>query len=142
MTALLIGFLVAIIIIITIIVLKRLDKTAVYALTLAGIGFLYVGFTWADTVALLVNAIQAVFFLLFAYFGIKKGFIILSAGYFFHGVWDLIYTLFFDLSIIPPNYPLFCSSLDCTVSAYLLFVYYYKRRENNSQLCGNFRQAC
>jgi hypothetical protein len=141
MTAVSIGFLSAIIIIIKIAVFKRLGKTTVYGLTLAGIGFLYVGFTWADTLTLLVNAIQAVFFLLFAYFGIKKGFIILSAGYFVHGIWDSMYTLFFDLTIIPPNYPWFCSSLDWTVAAYLLFLNYCKKEQSKSMIRGNSNRA-
>jgi len=61
-----------------------------------------------------------IFFLSFAYYGIKKSIYILAAGYFLHGCWDLAYNLFADPRLIPSHYDLFCSSLDFIIAAYIL----------------------
>jgi hypothetical protein len=114
------GFLVILIIAL----LKRFDKPTIYGLILSGIGFLYVGFTWSDTKALIINSAQAVFFLFIAWFGIKKNLYILGGGYFLHGIWDLVYNLFPASSLIPPHYDLFCLSIDFTIGFYLLLIKY------------------
>ena len=44
--------------------LKHFDKKIIYGFILSGIGFLYVGFAWTDLQALVVNAIQAIGFLM------------------------------------------------------------------------------
>jgi len=122
MVAALIGILSGLLVILTIGILKRLNKPVIYGLILSGIGFLYVGFTWMNTQALVVNCIQAVFFLFLAYFGIKKNIYILIAGYFLHGSWDLLYNLFPNTNLIPPHYDLFCLSIDFTIGFYLFFI--------------------
>jgi len=109
-------------VILIIALLKQLDKPIMYGLILSGIGFIYVGFTWSDTKALIINCVQAVFFLFIALYGIKKSSYILAAGYFLHGIWDLVYHLFLDSSLIPPHYDLFCLSIDFTIGAYLLII--------------------
>lgn len=103
---------------------KRLDKQTIYGLILSGIGFLYVGFTWSDTKAVIMNGVQAVFFVMIAAYGIKKGLYILAAGYFLHGIWDLVYNLFSSSALIPPHYDLFCLSFDFVIGFYLLFIKY------------------
>ena len=108
--------------------LKRLDKQTVYGLILSGIGFLYVGFTWSDTRAVIINGVQAVFFLLIAGYGTRKGLYILAAGYFLHGIWDLVYNLFPGSNLIPPHYDLFCLSFDFVIGFYLLFTRYKSGR--------------
>lgn len=122
MLAALIGFLSAIIIIIVVAVLKNLDKKLIYALTLSGIGFLYVGYAWSDLQSLIINSIQAVIFLFIAYYGVKRNIHILAMGYFLHGAWDIAYHVVFDSSLIPPQYDWFCSILDFTIGVYLLIV--------------------
>ena len=108
--------------------LKRIDKPTIYGLILSGIGFLYVGFTWTDIQALILTCAQAVFFLFIAWYGINKGLAILAAGYFLHGIWDLIYDLFRSSSLIPPHYDLFCLSIDFTIGFYLLIIGYKEIR--------------
>jgi hypothetical protein len=105
-------------------VLKQFDKKLVYGLILSGIGFLYVGFTWTDLQALIINCTQAVYFLIFAYYGVKKNLYIMAAGYFMHGSWDIVYGLFPDSNLIPPHYDLFCLSIDFTFGFYLLAIQY------------------
>ena len=105
-------------------ILKQFDKKLIYGLILTGIGFLYVGFAWMDLQALIINAAQAVFFLFFAYYGVKKSLYILAAGYFLHGSWDLAYDLFANSKLIPPHYDLFCFSIDFTIGFYILALKY------------------
>ena len=126
MLGILIGAISGIITILAIAILKGLQKPTIYGLILAGIGFLYPGFTWSDPFALLINSIQAVFFLILAYYGIQKGLHITAFGFFLHGIWDIVYHLFSDLNLIPPQYPQFCSSLDITIGFYLIYLRYFK----------------
>lgn len=100
--------------------LKHLDKKIIYGLLLSGIAFIYVGFVWADLQALVVNAIQAIVFLFFAYYGIRKSITILAIGYFLHGCWDIAYSFINWPGFIPPHYDLFCLSIDFTIGVYLL----------------------
>lgn len=120
MTPLIIGISSGLLTIMVISILNHLDKKIVYGLILSGIGFLYVGFVWTDIQALIVNAIQAILFIFLAYYGIKRGTYFFALGYFLHGCWDFVYNFLPGPRLIPPNYDLFCSSLDFTVCAYIL----------------------
>ncbi|MBK8564709.1 MAG: hypothetical protein IPN76_15585 [Saprospiraceae bacterium] len=99
---------------------KRLDKDVIYGLILAAIGFLYVGYTWSDISTLIMNLVQALFFLMLAYYGIKKNSYYMIAGYFLHGLWDFMYGHVGDPSLIPPDYDWFCSTYDFIIGFYLL----------------------
>ena len=125
MIPVIIGILAGLLVITTVAVFKHLDKPSMYALILSGIGFLYVGFTWTDKVSLIINCLQAIFFLFMAYYGMKKNFVLLIAGYFLHGSWDLLYDLFPNSDLIPPHYDLFCLSIDFTFGFYLLSLKYF-----------------
>ena len=124
MIPVIIGISLGLFVILIIALVKQLDKPIVYGLILSGIGFLYVGFTWSDTKALIINSAQAVFFLFIAWYGIKKSLYILGGGYFLHGIWDLVYNLFPASSLMPPHYDLFCLSIDFTIGFYLLIIKY------------------
>lgn len=100
--------------------LRQHDKRTMYSLVLVGIGFLYVGFTWSDRSSFIICSIQAIVFLFLSYWGIKKGLLIVAAGYFLHGTWDLVYGLVDNSILIPPGYDLFCSSLDYVIGIYLI----------------------
>ena len=126
MFSVIIGISSGLLVILIITLLKGIDKPTIYGLILSGIGFIYVGFTWSDTQALIINCVQAIFFLFIAWYGIKKSMYILAAGYFLHGSWDLAYNLFPDSNLIPPHYDLFCLSIDFTIGFYLLFIKYRK----------------
>jgi hypothetical protein len=126
MMPVIIGILSGLLVIFTLSLFNRIDKRVMYGLILTGIGFLYVGFTWSDTTSLVINSLQAIFFLLVAYFGIKKSMYYLAAGYFLHGIWDLVYHYFPGSELIPPQYDLFCLSIDFTMGFYLLVIKYRK----------------
>ena len=121
MLSLIIGISSGLLIILIFIVFKQVNKRIVYGLILSGIGFLYVGFVWTDTPTLIQNCIQAIVFLFLSYYGVvAKNIMILAAGYFLHGGWDIVYSFFNTGELIPPNYDLFCSALDITIGIYIL----------------------
>src|SRR3979409_1835191 len=120
MIAAIIGISSGLLLIILLVILKQLDKKLVYGLVLSAIGFLYVGFSWSDFPSLIEDSIQALVFLLLAYYGIQKSVYILAAGYFLHGAWDIAYSLFGEIGLIPPHYDLFCLSFDFTVGIYVV----------------------
>ncbi|MFV8325257.1 DUF6010 family protein [Flavobacterium sp. ZS1P14] len=122
MTPLIIGIVSSLLFILIFHFLKQFEKAIIYGLLLSAIGFLYVGFTWSSIPALIITAVQAFFFLLIAYYGIKKNMYFLAAGYIIHGLWDIIYTMLNGSDLIPPHYDLFCSSFDFIVGIYLLIV--------------------
>jgi hypothetical protein len=122
MIPVIIGISSGLLVILVIALLKKVDKPVIYGLILAGIGFLYPGFTWSDTKALIITSVQAVAFLFIAWYGIKKSIYISGAGYFLHGIWDLAYNLTSGSNLIPPHYDLFCLSIDFTIGAYLLII--------------------
>ena len=133
-----IGISLGLLVIIIIALVKPVDKEIIYGLILSGIGFLYVGFTWSDTTALIITCVQALFFLFIAWYGIKRGSSVLAAGYFLHGIWDLVYDLLPASDLIPPHYDLFCLSVDFTIGFYLLFDKYRNKKLNHS---GSIKQV-
>ena len=124
MTSIIIGISGGLLTILLVGICRRLDKKIIYGLTLAGIGFLYVGFTWTDISSLIVTSLQAIGFVLIAYVGIKKNGYFLAAGYFLHGIWDLLYNIFRLPNLIPPHYDLFCLSIDFTIGFYIAILQY------------------
>jgi hypothetical protein len=120
MTPVIIGISSGLLTILVFIILKHFDKKIIYGLILSGIGFLYVGFVWTDVQTLILNSIQAILFVLLAYYGIRKNIFILAAGYILHGCWDLAYPFFREPGLIPPHYDFFCSSLDFTIGIYII----------------------
>jgi len=104
--------------------LKRFDKNTLYGLILVGIAFLYIGFTWTNIDVAMISFLQALFFLLFAYFGIKKNAHFLVAGYFLHGIWDGVYPFFGSADLLPTDYDYFCLTFDFIVAIYLFIINY------------------
>jgi hypothetical protein len=129
MIATLIGIISGLLVILTIRLLKFLDKQVIYGLILTAIGFLYVGYTWKDTASLVISSAQAILFIFIAYYGVKKSLLLLTAGYFLHGLWDLAFDLFPYSNSIPPHYDLFCLSIDFTIGFYLITLYYRSQKQ-------------
>jgi hypothetical protein len=122
MNALIIGITSSLATLLLVTLFKRLDKNLFFGLILAGIGFLYVGFTWTDIKIEILNIPQAILFLLLAYYGVRRNPKFLVAGYFIHGLWDIVYSQLANTSLLPPHYDLFCSSYDFIIGIYLLMV--------------------
>ena len=122
MIPIIIGISSGILVILTIHFLKFFDKTIIYGLILTAIGFIYVGFSWSSIPDLIIAIIQAMFFIIIAYFGIQKNLYILASGYFLHGLWDIAYSYIHYSTVIPPHYDLFCLSIDFIMGIYLIFL--------------------
>jgi hypothetical protein len=120
MTAAIIGISLGFLIIFLFQFLKQFDKKVIYGLILCAIGFLYVGYVWTDREDLIVNSIQAIIFLFIAYYGIQKHVYILGAGFILHGAWDIVYPIFRNSALIPPDYDLFCMSIDFVMGLYII----------------------
>lgn len=120
MIAFIIGLSSGLLLIAAFIILKKYDKKLIYGLTLTGIGFLYVGYTWSDLPSLIITSIQAIVFVAFSYYGIKRSMYILAIGFFLHGIWDLAYHPFDKPGLIPPQYDVFCLTIDFVIGIYLL----------------------
>jgi hypothetical protein len=124
MSGLIIGVLSGLVSIFIIRLLRFLEEQTVYGLVLCAIGFLYVGYTWTDLVTAVGCTVQAIVFLLIAYFGMKRSLLLLAAGYFLHGAWDLAFGLWASSKLLPPHYDLFCLAIDFTMGFYLLLLKY------------------
>ena len=102
--------------------LKRVDKNMVYGLILMGIGYLYIGYTWTDLNTAILSFVQSLFFMALAYLGIKRNYWFLVAGYFLHGLWDMIYPMIANPDLLPPDYDYFCITYDFVVGVYLVIL--------------------
>lgn len=102
--------------------LKRVDKNMVYGLILMGIGYLYIGYTWTDLNTAILSFVQSLFFMALAYLGIKRNYRFLVAGYFLHGLWDMIYPMIANPDLLPPDYDYFCITYDFVVGVYLVIL--------------------
>ena len=119
MIATLIGLVSSLITILIFTFLKRVDKNTIYGLILMAIGFLYIGYTWTDFETAILSFMQAMFFMVLAYLGIKRNYWFLVAGYFLHGIWDMLYPLVANPDLLPPDYDYFCLTYDFIVGLYL-----------------------
>ena len=106
-----------VLLIVSLSILKRIDKQVFYGLVLAGIGFLYVGLAWTNLESLIINSIQA---FAFGWVWHYEKHYILATGYFLHGAWDLAYDILRQPDLLLPHYDLFCLSFDFTLGIYLL----------------------
>ena len=124
MIATLIGLVSSLVTILIFTFLKRIDKNTIYGLILMAIGFLYIGYTWTDFETAILSFMQAMFFMVLAYLGIKRNYWFLVAGYFLHGLWDMIYPLVANPDLLPPDYDYFCLTYDFIVGFYLMILNY------------------
>lgn len=124
MTATLIGLVSSLITILIFTFLKRIDKNTIYGLILMGIGFLYIGYTWTDIDTAVMSLVQALFFMVLAYLGIKRSYWFLVVGYLLHGLWDFVYPLVANPDLLPPDYDYFCFTYDFIVGLYLFIINY------------------
>ncbi len=115
-----IGFIVSLIVIVLLEKLNFLEKRLVGALTLTGIAFIYIGFSWHDVQSLILTIAGAVIFLTLSYFGYRNNFILIVLGLILHGIWDVLFPLF--SSSVPEGYDVFCITID-----FILALYFFTR---------------
>ena len=99
---------------------RFLEKRLIAAMTLVGIPFIYIGFSWHDTTSLIPCILAVALFIALSYFGYKNNFILVVIGLILHGIWDLAFPFF--SSVVPEGYDIFCITIDI-----LLALYFYWR---------------
>ncbi|WP_100611485.1 DUF6010 family protein [Confluentibacter lentus] len=115
-----IGVIVTIAIIGLLEIFQFLEKRLIGALTLVGIPFIYIGFSWNDVLSLTYAILGAAIFFTISYFGYKKNFILIIIGLILHGIWDILFPYY--SSSAPEGYDIFCLTVD-----FLLALYFYIR---------------
>ena len=101
-------------------ILWSFEKRLIGALTLVGIAFIYIGFSWGEILSLTYAILGVSIFFTLAYFGYKKNFILIIVGLILHGIWDILFPFF--SSTAPEGYGIFCLTVD-----FLLAMYFYAR---------------
>ncbi len=98
-------------------IFRKIDLKFYASLNLATIPFIYIGFS-IDPYTLMLTVPGAAFFLMFAYWGYKKHYMLTVAGLALHGLWDVLFPQV--SSVAPQGYDIFCITIDV-----LLAVYFY-----------------
>lgn len=93
-----------------------LEKRLVGAMTLVGIAFIYIGFSWSDVPSLIYSILGVALFFTLAYFGYKKNFILVITGLLLHGIWDVLFP--YLSSAAPEGYDIFCITIDILLAPY------------------------
>ena len=119
MTGFIIGFSVTAAIIAFAEIFRKIDLKFFASLNLAVIPFIYIGFS-IDPYALMLTIPGASFFLMFAYWGYKKNYLLIVIGLALHGLWDVVFPHVSTGS--PHGYDIFCIAIDV-----LLAIYFYWR---------------
>jgi hypothetical protein len=114
-----IGLVVSIAVIFILEVFKFFNKKIIATLTLVGIAFIYVGFSWQHIPELIVVSISVLFFMLLSYYGFTKNFKLIIVGLVLHGIWDITFSFF--SSVVPKGYDIFCLTVDLILALYFYF---------------------
>ena len=100
-------------------IFKKIDLKFFASLSLAVIPFIYIGFS-IDLNTLMLTIPGALFFLMFAYWGYKKNYMLIVVGLALHGLWDIVFP--YVSAVAPHGYDVFCITIDI-----LLAFYFYLR---------------
>ncbi|MBL7844260.1 MAG: hypothetical protein JNK44_10385 [Cyclobacteriaceae bacterium] len=115
MTAFFIGLCTTLTVIAFVEIVRKIDLKFFASLSLAVIPFIYIGFS-IDPYALLLTVPAASLFLLFAYWGYKKNYMLTVVGLALHGLWDVIFP--HVSTVAPHHYDVFCITIDVLLALY------------------------
>ncbi|MEQ9100661.1 MAG: DUF6010 family protein [Imperialibacter sp.] len=96
-------------------IFRKIDLNLFASLSLAVIPFIYIGFSIAPH-ALLLTIPGASFFLMFAYWGYKKNYMLTVIGLALHGLWDVLFPHVSEVA--PDGYDIFCITIDVLLALY------------------------
>jgi len=96
-------------------IFRKIDLKFFASLTLAVIPFIYIGFS-IDPYALMLTIPAASFFLMFAYWGYKKNYMLIVIGLALHGLWDVFFP--HVSTVAPVGYDVFCFTIDVLLALY------------------------
>ncbi len=97
---------------------RKMDMKLFATLNLAVIPFIYIGFS-IDLYSLLLTVPGASIFLLFAYWGYKKNYLLTVLGLALHGLWDVMFP--HVSAVAPHSYDIFCITIDILLAVYFYF---------------------
>ena len=115
MTGFIIGFSVTAAIIAFAEIFRKIDLKFFASLNLAVIPFIYIGFS-IDPFTLMLTIPGASFFLMFAYWGYKKNYLLIVIGLALHGLWDVFFP--HVSNVAPHGYDIFCITIDVLLALY------------------------
>lgn len=118
MTAFLIGLSTTVAIVAFTEIFRKIDLKFLASLTLAVIPFIYIGFS-IEPHALMLTIPAASLFLLLAYWGYKKNYLLIVVGLALHGLWDLFFP--HVSTVAPHGYDVFCLTIDVLLALYFYF---------------------
>ena len=118
MTAFIIGLSTTVAIITFTEIFRKIDLKFFASLSLAVIPFIYIGFS-IDPHSLMLTIPGASFFLMFAYRGYKKNYLLTVIGLALHGLWDILFPLVSTAA--PHGYDVFCLTIDVLLALYFYF---------------------
>ena len=96
-------------------IFRKIDLNFFASLILAVIPFIYIGFSIAPQ-PLMLTIPGASFFLMFAYWGYKKSYILTVIGLALHGLWDVVFP--HVSTVAPHGYDVFCGTIDVLLALY------------------------
>jgi hypothetical protein len=126
MTGFIIGFCTTMAIIAFAEIFRKIDLKFFASLNLAVIPFIYIGFS-IDPRVLMLTIPAALLFLMFAYWGYKKNYILTVIGLALHGLWDVVFP--HVSTVAPHGYDVFCITIDVLLALY----FYLKLKPIKSQ---------
>lgn len=115
MTSFITGLCITVAIIVFAEIFRKIDLKLFASLSLAVIPFIYIGFS-IDPHVLLLTVPTASLFLLFAYWGYKKNYLLIVFGLALHGLWDVVFP--HVSSVAPHGYDIFCITIDILLALY------------------------
>ncbi|HRJ30552.1 MAG TPA: hypothetical protein PLV21_17330 [Cyclobacteriaceae bacterium] len=115
MTPLIIGLCTTVAIIAFAEIFRKIDLKLFASLSLAVIPFIYIGFS-IDLPGLILTVPAASIFLLFAYWGYKRNYLLTVIGLALHGLWDIVFP--HVSTVAPHGYDVFCITIDILLALY------------------------
>ncbi len=94
---------------------RKIDLKLFASLNLVAIPFIYIGFS-IDPYALMLTVPSASLFVLFAYWGYKRNYLLTVTGLALHGLWDVFFP--HVSSVAPHGYDVFCITIDVLLALY------------------------
>lgn len=96
-------------------IFRKIDMKFFASLSLAVIPFIYIGFS-IDPYVLVLTIPAASIFLLFAYWGYKRNYLLIVIGLALHGLWDVVFP--HVSTVAPHGYDVFCITIDVLLALY------------------------